>query len=265
MVENMEIVKDGVVWPDDKKSKVNGKENPAFHGYYTYNYVKAYTFISKVATQMYKKGEWIKAEDCTKSEKKLLKKIIAATENNGFTEFECFTDEDKGLFLYGMSLHTAADIFAHSTKGIKGKDKERENMRKKKLKTLCKDWKRLTHGPKDPKTDKPYPETNFADKTKCLENRWTSAKCVCGKIIATSINNHVIGSKDVFTEIKYDKKCKTAQKYKKSSEKKKYVIYSYGIINLSDYLKPGNNKRLKEVVNNVSDVKVQEVIDKWKK
>ena len=61
------------------------------------------------------------------------------------------------------------------------------------------------------------------------------------------------------------KSVKLHRNIRKVVKKKKYVIYSYGIINLSDYLKPGNNKRLKEVVNNVSDVKVQEVIDKWKK
>ncbi len=141
---------------------------------------------------------------------------------------------------------------------------QRKNLEKKSLNTLCSSWKRLTHGPKDPKTGKPYPETDFADNPGCIKNRWTSAKRVCDKIIATSINKHKAGTKDVFTEIKYYKKCSTVKKYKEDAQKKKYVINSYGIIKLSEYLKPGDNKKLKEVVNNASNAKVKKVVEQWK-
>ncbi len=264
--KKMEKIREGTLWPDKKKPKVNGHDNPAFHGYSDYNYVKAYRFISKAATKMYKDGEWIAEKDCAdKDEKKLLKQLVDTTEKyGGFHEYKCTRKEEKGLFLYGMSLHTVADIFAHSTAGIKGMKDQRKNLEKKSLNTLCSSWKRLTHGPKDPKTGKPYPETDFADNPGCIKNRWTSAKRVCDKIIATSINKHKAGTKDVFTEIKYYKKCSTVKKYKEDAQKKKYVINSYGIIKLSEYLKPGDNKKLKEVVNNASNAKVKKVVEQWK-
>ena len=50
-----------------------------------------------------------------------------------------------------MSLHTVADIFAHSTYSIKAISKDRKSMLDKEIKDLVSDWKRLTHGPKDDK------------------------------------------------------------------------------------------------------------------
>ena len=63
---------------------------------------------------------------------------------------------DKSAFVYGMALHTAADIFAHSAAGVKGQN--REKLKKKSVKKLAKKWNVLKHGPKNPKTGKFYPK-----------------------------------------------------------------------------------------------------------
>ena len=46
---------------------------------------------------------------------------------------------DRSAFVYGMALHTVADIFAHSAAGVKGQN--REKLKKKSVKKLAKKWK----------------------------------------------------------------------------------------------------------------------------
>ncbi len=133
------------------------------------------------------------------------------------------------------------------------------------LKTLCNAWVKVKHEGRGLLDSKKKPKQKYADKDYCLKKRWESAQNVCKKILDTSVYPYKAGKKTVFTEIKYYKKCSTAEKYSNNALKKKYVVYSYGIIKLSNYLKPGDNKKLKDVVNNASNSKVQGVIDKWKK
>lgn len=148
---------------------------------------------------MYHKDKWVSEKDCTKAEKNLLRKIKAATENNGFKDAKCSDCKQKGLFLYGMAIHTVADIFAHSTKGVPQKYQAEAALQKETLKDLCGHWKRYTH------------KENEADNILCQPDRWESAQNVCKKILDTSVYPHKAGKKMVFTEIKYYKKCSTAK------------------------------------------------------
>ena len=46
-------------------------------------------------------------------------------------------------------------------------------------------------------------------------------------------------------------------KIKKDLGKKNYVIKSYGILNLTKYLKPGKNTKLNAVVNNAGNANIK--------
>ena len=65
-------------------------------------------------------------------------------------------------------------------------------------------------------------------------------------------------------ELKYYQTVAKAKKIKKSASKKNYLINSYGILNLNKYLKPGKNKKLKKIVDNMANKNVKGVVNAWK-
>ena len=251
-----EVTKRGAVWPDNKESTVRGmKDHPEFHGYYKKDYVNAYITMTKVASKLYKDGEFPKNKSTFYSS-------IKKAANLGFKFHNIKKKEDKANFVYGMALHTAADIFSHSTAGVKGNN--RDSLKKKSLTSLCKQWKVLKHGPKK-KDGTFYADKNFADSTKCISSRYKkSAKKVCGGIINQAVLKHKTGNKKVFENIYFYKSVKRAMKIKKDLGKKNYVIKSYGILNLTKYLKPGKNTKLNAVVNNAGNANIKKVVEGWK-
>ena len=231
------------------------KDHPEFHGYYKKNYVNAYITMTEVASKLYKNGKFPKLnKDYYKSFKKAA--------NLGFKYFKITKKEDKANFVYGMALHTAADIFSHSTTGVKGND--RVSLKKKSLPSLCKQWNVLKHGPK--KEDGTfYADKNFADSTKCISSRYNkSAKKVCDAIMNQAVLKHKSGNKKVFENIYFYKSVKSALKIKKASDKKSYLIKSYGILNLTKYIEPGKNNKLNAVVNNAGNANIKKVVEGWK-
>ncbi len=253
---DFDFLKKGAIWSDNKKSTVRGmKDHPEFHGYFKKNYVDAYITMTEAASKLYKNGKFPKLDkDYYNSFKKAA--------NLGFKNYKITKKEDKANFVYGMALHTAADIFSHSTTGVKGND--RKYLKEKKLKVLCKQWDVLKHGPKD-SNGKFSADKNFADSTKCISSRYSkSAKNVCSAIINQAVLKHKKGNKKVFEYIYYYKSVKKASKIKKESDKKNYVIKSYGILNLTKYLKPGDNNKLKTVVNNAGNANIKKVVEGWK-
>ena len=170
---------------------------------------------------------------------------------------------DRSAFVYGMALHTAADIFAHSAAGVKGQN--REKLKKKSVKKLAKKWNVLKHGPKNPKTGKFYPKKNMADSVKCIRIRYSKgAKKVCSAIINQAYSKHKKATKKAFSGVKYYKTIASAKKLKKGKDKKSYLIKSYGLLSLNKYLKPGKKKKLKKVVKNLANKNVKGVVKKWK-
>ena len=254
--KQLSFIKDGAVWPDNKKSTVRGmKDHPEFHGYYKKNYVNAYITITEVAAKLYKDGKFPKAKGDFDNN-------IKKAANLGFKYNKITKKEDKANFVYGMALHTAADIFSHSTAGVKGNN--RESLKKKSLTSLCKQWKVLKHGPK--KEDGTfYADKNFADSTKCISSRYNkSAKKVCDAIMNQAVLKHKSGNKKVFENIYFYKSVKSALKIKKASDKKSYLIKSYGILNLTKYIEPGKNNKLNAVVNNAGNANIKKVVEGWK-
>lgn len=254
--KKLRFLKDGAVWADRKESTVRGmKDHPEFHGYYKKNYVDAYITMTEVAAKLYKNGTFPKLnKDYYKSFKKAA--------NLGFKYYKITKKEDKANFVYGMALHTAADIFSHSTTGVKGNN--RDKLKTKLLTSLCKQWDVLKHGPKD-SNGKFSADKNFADSTKCISSRYSkSAKNVCSAIINQAVSKHKKGNKKVFENIYFYKSVKKALKLKKTLARKNYVIKSYGMSRLEEYIKPGKNKKLKTVVNNVDAEKIMKVVEGWK-
>ena len=174
--------------------------------------------------------------------------------------------ENTSAFVYGMALHTAADIFSHSAAGVKGQEDREKKLKKKSVKSLAKMWNTLKHGPKD-KNGHFYPKKNMADSTKCIKSRYSKgAKKVCGAILNQIYykNGHNKATEKAFEGVKYYQTVAKAKKIKKDAGKKNYLINSYGILNLNKYLKPGKSKKLKKIVDNMANKNVKGVVSSWK-
>jgi len=232
-------------------------DNPQFHGYYEKNYINAYIKFTEVASKLYSKPNYIKKK--VASDRSIYEKAAyAAIKKNKITR-----KADISAFVYGMALHTAADIFAHSAAGVKGQN--RKALKKKSVKKLAKKWSRLKHGPKNPKTGKYYPKKNMADSTKCIKSRFSKGeKKVCSAIINQAYSKHKKATIKAFSVVKYFRTVASAKKLKKAKGKKNYLIKSYGLLDLDKYLKPGKNKKLKKVVKNLANKNVKGVVNKWK-
>lgn len=294
---SLKAVQKGAIWPDTKESKIEGMtSNPTFHGYYQNesgeeaNYIEAYIFMTKVAANMYKNGSnkstmdkdeiWLLTSKEGNIDIKFAENIKKAAEA-GFKKYNYKTKKDKANFIYGMALHTVADIFAHSTYAIKGTSKDRKSMLDKEIKDLVSDWKRLTHGPKDDK-GKFDPKKNFADMIDCIPMRYNkSAKKVCNEILNTAITNHKVGTKNVFKKVEYyrDKKYsnawgyiniskeknETEEEYQKKIKllKKNYIVYSYGIINFNTYMGAKENTELGKLAMQVDAKEIKDLLESW--
>lgn len=297
VAQSLKSIQRGVVWPDKKESEVGGMtSNPAFHGYYQndsgeeVNYVDAYIFMTKVAANMYKNGSnkstvdkdevWLLTSKEGNVDEDFAKTIKKAAEA-GFEKYKYKTKKDKANFIYGMALHTVADIFAHSTYAIKGTSEDRKSMLNKDIKDLVPDWKRLTHGPKDDK-GKFDSKKNFADMVDCIPIRYNkSAKNVCNEILNTAITKHKAGTSNVFKKVEYYKeknyknaweydsikqdKKETDEEYQKRIEllKKKYIVYSYGIINFYTYVGAEKDTELGKLTKQVDAKEMKELMKSW--
>lgn len=260
--DEVQVVKNGAVWPDKKKSSVKGMvAHPEFHGYFKKDYIASYIYMTKMAAQMYKKNKYLKT---TSSFEKQVKKAA----QKGIKEFKIKGKEQKAAFIYGMALHTAADTFSHSTTGVSGQN--RAALKKKTVKYLASKWGTIKHGPKNKKTGKYYAKKNMADSPKCIPSRYQKgAKRLCNAIINQAVVTHKVASNKAFQTVSYYKSAASAKKLKTSEgdTKKKinYLVNSYGLYNLDKYLKPGKNKKLKAVVKNMANCYVKGVVTQWKK
>ena len=84
------------------------------------------------------------------------------------------------------------------------------------------------------------------------------------KIIRDILIRNKKATKKAFEGVKYYQTVAKAKKIKKSASKKNYLINSYGILNLNKYLKPGKNKKLKKIVDNMANKNVKGVVNAWK-
>ena len=262
VVFNSQILKEGAIWPDNVSSSVEGMvENPEFHGLYRANYVKSSIYISKVASILSKTGKFPKAH--TKFEKKVEKAA-----KKGFELYKLKEKKDKSLFVYGMAIHAATDVFAHSSTGVAGKT--RNALYKKSVKKLVKSWKRIKHGPRDPATGGFYPKTNMADDNICIPRRYKiAAKKTCNWILKKAVLKNRAATTNMYSNIKWYKSISEIKKYGNSKsdikKKKAFLIQSFGVIKLEKYLKGASSRKVKAVAENLADSNIRGVIKKWAK
>lgn len=216
------LLKQGAIWPDDKKSKVEGMtKHPEFHGYFKKDYISAYITITSVAAIMYNKGKYKKATN--KFEKQIIKAAKRGIKEAGIDEQSKKQKEERSAFIYGMALHTAADIFAHSAAGVSGQDRRRLK-NSFTVKALAKKWNTLKHGPKNKKTKKYIPTKNMADSTKCIPARFKKgAQVVCNGIINQAYNKKKTATKNVFIKVKNYLPLTDARSLKDKKQKKDYL------------------------------------------
>ena len=82
ITKDIKNLKRGATWPDAKVSKVAGMtKNPKFHGYFKQNYISAYIYMTKVASNMYSKGKFLKTDSA-------FEKKVKKTAQIGFEKYK---------------------------------------------------------------------------------------------------------------------------------------------------------------------------------
>lgn len=262
VIYNKTALKAGAVWPDNIESGIQGMDaHPQFHGLYRANYVDSCITITKFAASMRKHGKFPKADNPFK------KKIVKAAQR-GFRQYRLSGKDSKGLFVYGMAIHTATDVFAHSSTGVPGKN--RNALKKLNVKKLVKKWSRLKHGKRDPSTGGFFEATNMADDNNCVAKRFRdAAKKVCFWLIKKAVIRKKAATMDMFSYVKVYKHISEIKKYGNSSgdmkKKKQYLINGFGIMKLNVYLKSAKNPKVKTVAENLSNSNIERVIKQWAK
>lgn len=113
------ILKTGAIYPDKKGSVYVGMhDNPEWHGYYTINYISAYIYITRIATTI-GKGKGVSEASIPSGisalkSSNIISDIIALPFNTILTTPNA---ANKKLLIWGMAIHSATDVFAHSTYG----------------------------------------------------------------------------------------------------------------------------------------------------
>lgn len=162
------ILKTGAIYADKKDSCYYGMhDNPEWHGYYTINYISAYIYITRIAVAL---GKGKDASDAVApSGISTLKSsnIISDVNTLPFkTILQTPNAANKKIFVWGMAIHSAMDVFAHSSYGrINGV------------------WKFLNHS-------KTNPVVGIADDTSLdgFPERYQTAVKVAKKSLDTYIN-----------------------------------------------------------------------------
>ncbi|WP_310601881.1 S8 family peptidase, partial [Anaerosporobacter sp.] len=125
----LKLLKLGAIWQDQDGSKelkpLNSElagitEYPQFHGYYTKNYLASYIYLTMVANNS--------GGTTTYSYKSSDMDIFSTfkVKNISYTSISSLISDAKSrkLFIWGMALHQASDIFAHSAYKFDTKSKK---------------------------------------------------------------------------------------------------------------------------------------------
>ncbi len=142
---NLPAMKQGAVYPDKKESGVKDMfDHPDFHGYFQtlseegVNYVASYHFIINIA-EAYGKGKDYKNVARCKGLTDTSYKAIRQGFKGMDEKIKSFsTNKDRKAFVYGIAMHTATDVFSHST-----------------LQYIPFKWTRITHGNPNKEADDP--------------------------------------------------------------------------------------------------------------
>ncbi len=142
---NLPAMKQGAVYPDKKESGVKDMHDyPDFHGYFqttnaeNVNYVASYHYMIKIAEE-YGKGKDYTTASRSKGLPDTSYKAIRLGFKGMNKKIKSFSaNKDRKAFVYGIAMHTATDVFSHST-----------------LKYIPFKWTRITHAEPNKEADDP--------------------------------------------------------------------------------------------------------------
>ena len=155
-------VKLGARYPDIEGGLKGISNNPGWHGSYNTNYIAAYIYATKIAEQL-GKGKSASAASSvgglSSSEKA---NMLGDVNRINWNKLGMNSSKKMRAFVWGMAIHTAADVFAHSA-FVKSKDI----------------WCHLAHG----KAPNGKSCNSYADKMGKYEDRFHAAENVVNRIV----------------------------------------------------------------------------------
>lgn len=156
-------VKKGVRYPDQIERVKGISNNPGWHGSYRVNYVAAYIYATQMAEQLGQNKSVSSAKTVKGLTEKEKNNMLEDVKNIKWDSVGISSKGEKRAFVWGMAMHTAADVFAHSAfVNVNG------------------EWCHLAHG--DTKEHKNV--NDYADNTGKYKERFQVAENVVGKIVA---------------------------------------------------------------------------------
>lgn len=175
------MVKRGAIYPDTKASGMEGMTNhPCLHGYFkttsgaaTCNYIKNYITCTEYAKAIRGGKTYNEPGPCNVNDPHQdYLKLFATVSWDGMGG----SAYNRAAFAYGVAMHTATDVYAHSV--------------------WTKKYGRLFHGAPN--------SNNYADKSGIVPERFKAAKEVATNILKHFRNNTAGSVSDFCTSVKYD-------------------------------------------------------------
>lgn len=180
-------VKKGARYPDQLSCMKNLGDNPWWHGGYKTNYIAAYIYATRIAEQLGKGNSASNASTVSGLSSNTKNNMLADVKNINWSSVGMTTNAKKRAFMWGISMHIAADIFAHSAfiySPSQGK------------------WCHLAHGG----TYNGKTINNYADNTGKFEGRFYGAEDAVSKILTKFDKANGAGSYKQFSGIGCSKK-----------------------------------------------------------
>lgn len=152
-------VKKGARYPDTVARFKGIDNNPGWHGSYHVNYVAAYIYATRMAEQLGKGSSASSASTVGGLSTAEKNNMLGDVNSINWSSIGMTTNGKKRAFVWGMAIHTAADVFAHSAFVQSGGA-----------------WCHLAHGKNN--------DNDYADHTGKYPERFQAAENVVGKIVA---------------------------------------------------------------------------------
>lgn len=164
------VLKKGTAFPDRCKDTLKLRDHPFWHGGYKVNYISSYIYATKMATALEKGNSIPYVKELSGLKREDISNMVKAIKNLKWKDLlSKVTKKNKGLFVWGMAIHNAMDVYAHSSWArINGV------------------WQHLDH----PKSIVPNSKNGLADRTdgNAFPQRYTTAVKVAKKSLTTYLS-----------------------------------------------------------------------------
>ena len=178
-------VKQGARYPDKNSRFKTITSNPGWHGSYNVNYIAAYIYATRMAEQLGNGKSATKASKPNGLTNAEATNMLGDVNSLDWTALGMTTNGKQRAFAWGMAMHTAADIFAHSA-FVYSNGK----------------WNHLAHGG----THNGEAINNYADNTSKFDGRFYSAENIVHSIVEKYDAKNGSGSYKEFRGIDASKK-----------------------------------------------------------